>query len=604
EQEKKEPEQEQTKEKGKNDAPPQCDHKDYVGPLLVLNTALNLVAGRELAWQDRKAESFILTPTFCGSKGTGYARTTAATKAELTLGRAVSISGAAVDSNVGVHQSSALIALMTVFNARLGWWMLNPREKNWNARSPALARPLIRELFGQTHAKWEYVHVSDGGHFENLGVYELVRRRCRYVVCTDAGTDPQAADDNLANLIRLCRTDFGVRIELDTSAFVRAGGTGPCRGHVAVGRIRYDDVDGGERPGVFVLLRTTLTGDEPPDVQEYANKNPDFPWQTTTDQFFDEAQFESYRALGYHVATAAFADAVDDLRAARKVGPEESPFWNEDNFALEFRRNNQRLFSALQRRWAPAPPNLDDTFRDSTAAWVAFQDMLRTQTELSGLSAQVYPEWEQLRLPAGGAAADDRAVVHAVAKMLQIMEDTWMGLKLGGYRGLPVTRGWMSVFRRWAATDAVRRCWPALRVEFSQDFVKFCETELGLGYDTAAVRCTAAGTAFETAAVETLGAEYAREWPEQASLADRLNVAGKTWPGGTAALPKWLFVLAPDGPTKVKVEDRADRFPCGIAFARVVPDDGRTHVYEVFIWIRRAYRSMGIASRSALGLVA
>ena len=241
----------------------------YVGPHHIINTALNLVAGRELAWQDREAESFVLTPTHCGSATTSYAPTAKITGRELTLGRAMSISGAAVDSNIGLHQSSALIALMTAFNARLGWWIRNPNaktwrmlwlpwkrtlaSKGWDAGSPSLALPLLLELVGITDDRQEYVHLSDGGHFENLAVYELVRRRCRYIVCCDAGTDPGASDDNLANMIRLCRTDFGVRIEIDTAPFAREASDSLSRWHCAVGRIRYDDVDDGERPGHFRL---------------------------------------------------------------------------------------------------------------------------------------------------------------------------------------------------------------------------------------------------------------------------------------------------------------------------------------------------------------
>jgi len=225
---------------------------DYLGPHLIMNTALNLVVGEELAWQDREAESFVLTPTHAGSKGTGYAATTPQTGRELTLGRAMSISGAAVDSNIGIHQSSALIALMTALNARLGWWIKNPNPSTWrpgwlptrgdqpawDAASPSLALPLLMELLGQTDETRKWIHISDGGHFENLGVYELIRRRCRYIVCCDAGTDPQASDDNLANMIRLCRTDFGVRIEIDTSPFVRQGPDGLSRWHCVVGKIR------------------------------------------------------------------------------------------------------------------------------------------------------------------------------------------------------------------------------------------------------------------------------------------------------------------------------------------------------------------------------
>ena len=254
----------------------------------------------------------------------------------------MSISGAAVDSNVGLHQSSALIALMTAFNARLGWWILNPNPATWARRwwpfpgAQGLGR---REPFAVPAAaagaprpdrrEKEYVHLSDGGHFENLGVYELVRRRCRYIVCCDAGTDAQASDDNLANMIRLCRTDFGVRIDVDTANFAREGADKLSRWHCAIGKIRYDDVDNGELPGIFVLLRTTMTGDEPPDVQEYAAKHTDFPWESTADQFFDEPQFESYRALGYHVARGrpSWTPWTRSTTWSRS-GPTSTPSWN------------------------------------------------------------------------------------------------------------------------------------------------------------------------------------------------------------------------------------------------------------------------------------
>ena len=355
---------------------------DYLGPHLIMNTSLNLVAGSELAWQDRKAESFILTPTHCGSKGTGYAPTTPRTGRELTLGRAMSISGAAVDSNIGLHQSSALIALMTAFNARLGWWIKNPNPLTWASRwpseeerppwdaaSPSLALPLLMELLGQTNETQKWIHISDGGHFENLGVYELVRRRCRYIVCCDAGTDPQASDDNLAAMIRLCLIDFGVRIEIDTSPLAQEGPDGLSRWHCAVGKIRYDDVDGGELPGIFVMLRACLTGDEPPDVQEYASKNLDFPWQSTLDQFFDESQFESYRALGVHVARTAFKDALNDVNSAE-------PLWSNHDAEIEFKRGNQRLFSAVQRRWSPAPSIQGRAATRASKSWTELQEAL------------------------------------------------------------------------------------------------------------------------------------------------------------------------------------------------------------------------------------
>jgi hypothetical protein len=246
----------------------------YAGPYPLFNTALNLVAGDELAARDRKAESFVLSPGYCGSEATGYARTPAEGEGRinLTLGRAMSISGAAVDPNMAVHQSAPVTAMLTVFNLRLGWWLRNPAHEapdKWTAEPPRggmLAR-LGRELGGLTDEKGQYVHLSDGGHFENLGAYELVRRRCRFIVACDAAEDPHDASENLANFIRLVRSDFGIRIELDTLP-VRKGPDGLSRWHVAVGAIRYDDVDDRALAGTLIFVRASLTGDEEPDVRQ------------------------------------------------------------------------------------------------------------------------------------------------------------------------------------------------------------------------------------------------------------------------------------------------------------------------------------------------
>ena len=102
----------------------------------------------------------------------------------------MAISGPPPTPNMGSHTSVAVTALMTVFNARLGWWIQNPEVRRLaRPRASRLGPPLIHELLGRTDAAHKYVHLSDGGHFENLGVYELVRRRCRYIVAaTPAGS--------------------------------------------------------------------------------------------------------------------------------------------------------------------------------------------------------------------------------------------------------------------------------------------------------------------------------------------------------------------------------------------------------------------------------
>jgi hypothetical protein len=571
---------------------------EYLGPHLIINTALNLVAGDELAWQDRKAESFVLTPTYCGSKDTGYAPTSLETIQELTLGRAMSISGAAVDSNIGLHQSSDLIALMTAFNARLGWWIRNPnpetwlnrfwiwgkRRTTWDAASPSLALPLLLELLGQTDARKEWVHLSDGGHFENLGVYELVRRRCRYIVSCDSGTDPLASDDNLANMIRLCRIDFGVRIEIDTTGFTREGTEKNARWHCAVGQIRYDDVDDGELPGTFVYLRTSMTGDEPPDIQEYSSKNPDFPWESTLDQFFDEPQFESYRALGFHVGQSTFKEAVAEVEDHERL-------WSNWDSELEFKRGNQRLFSAVQRRWAPSPSHQNASYVHAARSWVEFQKALLTEKELTDLGRRIYPE--RTKLSAGSPE------VHAVAQMIEVMEGAWVDLKLSGFRDLPMNRGWMTVFRRWAATPDFWRFWPILRGEFAQDFVNFCETNLALGTRVELVDRSKLESTYFDEVIKAFGEEFAREWPAQKPLKTLIANAHATWGGRDAPLS--LVLLAPPGKEDIIGADGVT--PTGIVFASQIlnlaaPGTDPDH-FEVFFWMRRPYRGLGLGSRCA-----
>src|SRR5262249_35488523 len=161
-------------------------------PFHVVNMALNLAKGEDLAWQERKAESFTASPLHSGSGKLGYRDSRTYGDGDgISLGTAVAISGAAASPNMGYHSSPPLALLLTLFNVRLGWWLGNPGNagKETYARSgpPFALKPLLFELLGQTTDKADYVYLSDGGHFENLALYEMVRRRCRYIVVIDAG---------------------------------------------------------------------------------------------------------------------------------------------------------------------------------------------------------------------------------------------------------------------------------------------------------------------------------------------------------------------------------------------------------------------------------
>jgi hypothetical protein len=280
-------------------------------PLPVINTSLNLVMSqRKLAWQQRKAESFSMTPFYCGNFHEGY-RPTVDYGGGITLGTAMTISGAAASPNMGYHSSPSITFLMTLFNARLGAWLGNTNQygdETYTRHGPALAMwPLFADLLGQTNATHSYVNLTDGGHFDNLGLYEMVLRRCRHIVVSDAGRDPIGSFEDLGNAIRKIRIDFGISIEFAKRIRILPRSTSELGLYCAVGTIQYQDIDGaGVENGTLIYLKPAVTGRGDPipyDVFSYAQTAQDFPHESTSDQWFDEAQFESYRALGLHMVT-------------------------------------------------------------------------------------------------------------------------------------------------------------------------------------------------------------------------------------------------------------------------------------------------------------
>ena len=215
---------------------------------------------------------------------------------------ALAVSGAAASPAMGIYSSTARAFLLTLANARLGLWFGNPQSAStWTLSDPPLGvGPLGRELLGLTTDRNPYVYLSDGGHYDNLGLWEMVARRCRFVVVSDAGCDPDYRFADLSNAVRRIRLDLGIPIEFPPLPLTRAG-QGRTNGHAIMGTIRYGVVDGPGAPdGTILLLKATLSGDEPVDVWHFAQSDPSFPHDSTSEQFFDEARFESYRTLGFH----------------------------------------------------------------------------------------------------------------------------------------------------------------------------------------------------------------------------------------------------------------------------------------------------------------
>jgi hypothetical protein len=245
---------------------------------------------------------------------------------------AVAASGAALSPNWGYHTKPATAFLMTMFDVRLGLWVPNPRRSAAAGQrvdgaagdvppaSPGFAPfRLLSELLGSVDDTSKYVYLTDGGHFDNMGLYELVRRRCYRIVICDAEEDGTYSYEGIGAAIRKCRIDFGVAIDLDLSGLSPNTKNKLSPAHIVRGTISYPETLDTDR-GEVIYIKSSLTRraaqagapppvkgsvelpDAPGDVQNYKLQHQDFPHDSTAEQWFTESQFESYRRLGQRVA--------------------------------------------------------------------------------------------------------------------------------------------------------------------------------------------------------------------------------------------------------------------------------------------------------------
>jgi hypothetical protein len=266
--------------------------------------ALNVVASQRLAWQERKAESFTATPLHCGSAT--FSGTTAHSlgyrpssdygdpNGGMSLGTAMAISGAAASPNMGYNTSPMVSLLLALFNVRLGWWLGNPGapgEATYGTEGPQLAiAPFVFEMFGMTTDTRRYVYLSDGGHFENLGLYEMIRRRCRFIVVSDAGCDPKFGFADIGNAVRKIAIDLGVYIRFDTLKALKprsADGSLVEGAYYAIGEIDYKTApewksngwpsDHVVENGQILYIKPGYHGTESAGIVAYAKAHPTFP---------------------------------------------------------------------------------------------------------------------------------------------------------------------------------------------------------------------------------------------------------------------------------------------------------------------------------------
>ena len=292
---------------------------DYV-PYPIINTALNIRGSRYVNQRGRNADFFAFTPKFIGSKSTSYVRTQRMEDQvrDLDLAAAMAISGAAASSNMGGKTIKVLAPTLAILNIRLGFWLPNPMLVATSKMASVFATFVdqfyfLWEMLGRLNEKSGLIYLTDGGHIENLGIYELLRRRCQVIIAIDAEADPEMSFNSFVALQRYALIDLGVLVRLPWSKIrdatkaaseeiAKSGGKAPKEAvygpHCAVGEIKYPD--GGR--GVLVYIKSSLTGDENDYVVDYKRRYPEFPHEPTSDQQFSEEQFEVYRALGFHAA--------------------------------------------------------------------------------------------------------------------------------------------------------------------------------------------------------------------------------------------------------------------------------------------------------------
>jgi Patatin-like phospholipase len=468
--------------------PAESKTQPYFGPYAIVNTALNLNVGSELATQERKACSFFFTPKYSGYEAVqsqedirkfelhdpsdfqlnGYRPTRGYGAAGgPDIGTTMAISGAAANPNWGYHTSGPMAFLLTVFNVRLGWWLGNSRFTESSPTSgPRLTlKYLFMELAAQTTARTRYVNLSDGGHFENLGLYELVRRRCRYIVVGDGEQDGEFTFESLGGAIRKCRADFGVEITINPDP-IRIGTNKFSSAHCVIGSILYpepeqgmaanlaDPEDGARKPsqaqGWLLYMKASLTGNEPADIAQYHSGHPEFPHESTLNQFYTESQFESYRRLGLHVVREAFADV--DL----------------DHPLL-------CIFQELTRKWYAPVAVTEKAAADLNGR---YSELMRRLSENPNLVADfigLLPD-----KPANAASTiplSDKSFVFGT-EVIQLMEDVvnTFDFEQSANFANPGLSGWAKVFQRWVLCDNFYfNVWRLAKNDYQLGFQKFIE---------------------------------------------------------------------------------------------------------------------------------
>jgi hypothetical protein len=436
-------------------------------PYLLVSAALNLAGSRDLTRKDRKSGYFLFSKFFCGSRQTGYRDTKLYLEGRTQLARALTVSGAAAGTGMGYQTFFAQSFLTAVFNIRLGQWISNPKT-NSSERFVFWPTYMLREALGATNERTRLVNVSDGGHTgDNVGIYPLFERRCKVIIASDAEADPTIAFGSFTEALRHAYVDLGVDVDIDLSMITPDPVTGLSKAHCAIGRIRYPECPG--RPSFLIYMKNSLTGNEPAPVLNYKRTSAAFPHESTADQFFDDTQFESYRALGDHIAEETLGRWLldDQIRTILNLPRVERP---RVECLIDFPLANiDRAWDDLLIYHSPfRAADSEGEFRELTSKLAELEKLV---VDTPGL-VPYYRECMGLpkHLPAGIEPLDP---VNLIVMQIQLMEDVYFSLRLDQYANARDNRGWMNLFRRWAASQTFRDHFKELQTVYSSDFVAF-----------------------------------------------------------------------------------------------------------------------------------
>ena len=295
-------------------------------PYHLINTALNIQGSKYANRHGRNADFFLFSAKFIGSSATQYVRTEEFEDAVkgFDLATSMAISGAAASSNMGASSIKPLRQTLAILNIRPGYWVANPRQLASDRKPSSVFASVyeqfyfLQRLLGLMRESSSTIYVTGGGHIENLGIYELLRRRCQVIIAVDAEADPEMSFHSFVALQRYASIDLDVLIDLPwdqirdatrpaSKKIAKSGRLSPKAArhgpHCAVGEISYPE----GRKGTLLYVKSSITGDENDYIIDYKRRFPNYPHETTADRLFSDEQFEVYRALGFHAVSEVFS---------------------------------------------------------------------------------------------------------------------------------------------------------------------------------------------------------------------------------------------------------------------------------------------------------